>query len=226
MAALWITEDDLSDPTSPDAREAARAASMVLFALSGRKYGGINEITEIYEPAGCNHRQNAACGCFGRRDRLRLRYFPVRSVESVVRDWESANSYTVPDTEYDIVDRTYLRPTRSATWSPRNNLMITYTYGTAVPEMGLRAARILGNELLKARCCPDECALPDRVTSVSRQGVTFAILDPQDFLKDGRTGLYEVDLFLKATNPDNARMRSRVFTPDTPRASRITTPLP
>jgi hypothetical protein len=33
--------------------------------------------------------------------------------------------------------------------------------------------------------------------------------------------MYAVDLFLKTANPDKARARSRVFTPDQPRARRI-----
>jgi hypothetical protein len=35
-----------------------------------------------------------------------------------------------------------------------------------------------------------------------------------------RTGVYSVDLFLKAVNPDNARKPARVWSPDLPRANR------
>ena len=41
-----------------------------------------------------------------------------------------------------------------------------------------------------------------------------------------RTGLYAVDMFLKASNPDKARARARVFSPDTNRARRITPKAP
>jgi hypothetical protein len=51
--------------------------------------------------------------------------------------------------------------------------------------------------------------------------VTYTVLDSQDFIDDLRTGVYAVDLFLKTANPDKARARSRVFSPDTPRARRI-----
>jgi hypothetical protein len=37
-----------------------------------------------------------------------------------------------------------------------------------------------------------------------------------------RTGVYAVDLFLKSVNPDGARRRSKVFSPDVPRARRYT----
>ena len=64
----------------------------------------------------------------------------------------------------------------------------------------------------------DECVLPQRVTPISRQGVSWTLLDPQDFLDNGRTGIYHVDLFLRTVNPDRARLRSRVFSPDLHRA--------
>jgi hypothetical protein len=37
-----------------------------------------------------------------------------------------------------------------------------------------------------------------------------------------RTGVYAVDLFLKSVNPDGAKRRSKVFSPDVPRARRYT----
>jgi hypothetical protein len=46
------------------------------------------------------------------------------------------------------------------------------------------------------------------------------LLDSQDFIEEMRTGLYAVDLFLKTVNPDKARAKSRVFSPDIPRARR------
>lgn len=68
----------------------------------------------------------------------------------------------------------------------------------------------------------DDCQLPQRITSVSRQGVSYTILDSQEFIDDLRTGLYVVDMFLKSVNPDKARAKARVFTPDVPRARRYT----
>jgi hypothetical protein len=99
---------------------------------------------------------------------------------------------------------------------------ITYTYGIEPPTAGKRAARYLAQELAKGWSGDEDCALPDRVTSVSRQGVNYTFLDVQAFLDDMRTGIYSVDLFLKAVNPDNARKPARVFSPDLPRATRVT----
>jgi hypothetical protein len=68
--------------------------------------------------------------------------------------------------------------------------------------------------------------LPQRVTSISRQGVSYTLLDSQDFIEELKTGIYAVDLFLKSVNPDKARARSRVFSPDVPRARRYTPKTP
>ena len=84
------------------------------------------------------------------------------------------------------------------------------------------AARTLAMEFAKLWAGDDDCALPQRITSISRQGVSYTLLDSQDFIDDVRTGLYAVDLFLKTSNPDKARNRSRVFSPDVPRARRST----
>ena len=64
-----------------------------------------------------------------------------------------------------------------------------------------------------------DCSLPERVTSVSRQGMSWTLLDPQDFLESGRTGIYEIDLMLASLNPARALARPRVFSPDLPRAT-------
>lgn len=235
MANPWITADDLEDPTDVEAAGAARAASMLLFQLSGRKYPGVMTVTEFYErPEECSgYRLDLAIqeaknaysghGCLSHpRRRLRLRRTPVRSV-AALRVGPDGERRLVDPSEYQVVDRAYVRALPGASWSPcTQDLEVTYTSGARVPESGLRAARLLGNELLKARRGSSDCQLPDRVTSLSRQGVSFTILDPQDFLKEGRTGLYEVDLFLASTNPDKARKRARVFSPDLPRPGRVT----
>ena len=48
--------------------------------------------------------------------------------------------------------------------------------------------------------------------------MSFTLLDPQDFLDKGRTGIYEIDLMLSALNPAGALKRARVFSPDIRRA--------
>jgi hypothetical protein len=84
------------------------------------------------------------------------------------------------------------------------------------------AARRVAQEFVKLWEGDTDCALPQRVTSVTRQGVTYTVLDSQDFLEEMRLGIYEVDLFLKTNNPNRAQKRSKVFSPDIPKARRYT----
>jgi hypothetical protein len=88
--------------------------------------------------------------------------------------------------------------------------------------MGKMAARTLALEFAKLWAGDDDCALPQRISTVSRQGVSYTLLDNQDFIDEMRTGIYAVDLFLKSTNPDKARAKSKVFSVDVPRGRRYT----
>jgi hypothetical protein len=102
---------------------------------------------------------------------------------------------------------------------------VQYGYGTGAPPGGRHAAAKLAAEMISARR-GEQCRLPERVTSVSRQGMSWTLLDPQDFLKDGRTGIYDIDLLLRAINPSGALLPAKVFSPDLPRASAFTMPDP
>lgn len=90
---------------------------------------------------------------------------------------------------------------------------IELAYGTDPPQMGKNAAQKLACELAKA-CGGGDCDLPERVTTLTRQGVSMTLIDPQDFLTEGRTGLLEVDYFLTAVNPNSLARRSTVWSPE------------
>jgi hypothetical protein len=96
---------------------------------------------------------------------------------------------------------------------------VTYTYGNPPPGPLLAAINSLAQEFASYREGED-CRLPERITSVSRQGVSWTILDPQDFLENGQTGIYEVDLALSLYGP-RAFARARVFTPSNPPPLRL-----
>ncbi len=103
-----------------------------------------------------------------------------------------------------------LPTTEKETWA------VTFQYGTAPPIGGVKAAAILGCQLALA-CNPatvGRCRLPQRVTQITRQGVTAIVLDPMAFLDKGKTGLYEVDLWLESVNPGRLRRAAHVISPD------------
>lgn len=95
------------------------------------------------------------------------------------------------------------------TWS------VTYTYGRPVPTSLREAAARLATEMVKGCVGDDTCRIPNRATTVTREGVTYALLDPQSFLTDKLTGLWEVDLAIKAFNPDGVLRRARILSPET-----------
>lgn len=239
MPQLWVVPEELeSAASSLYAYEACKTASYVLWAFSGRRYSGTRTVTERYE-CPCNSvdtkvpysvypeldglgnvsNVTTGCGCSGtvngRHIRLRLRGTPVRSVQQV-----KIGSTILDPSEYKVVNSSLLQLNGAS--SDICNLEITYTYGVNVPVAGRRAARMLASELVLGWSGSGDCRLPDRATSINRQGLSIEILDPQDFLNEGRTGVYEVDLFLRAANPDMARKPARVFSPDLPKAYRVT----
>jgi hypothetical protein len=81
-----------------------------------------------------------------------------------------------------------------------NAVRITYTIGANLPPGSEALAAWLATEYGKA-VSGQPCALPERITSVSRQGVSWTVLDPQDFLDKGYTGMSRVDHWLAAVKP-------------------------
>jgi len=247
---LWTNVEDLGSTyaDSDYAYDAVKTASYLLWAMSGRKYSGTTTVTEryvsIFDPylrAGASVLTYSPILVDGDVQNLRLGGSGLYGDDDYLGDGTSSNTrirlrgrkvvkiHTVRDidgniidpSQYYLVEHSTLLAAPGATWTP-SNVEVTYTYGTPPPTAGKNAARMLAIELVKLYEGDDTCALPQRVTSISRQGISYTVLDNQDFIDDLRTGLYAVDLFLKTSNPDKARARARVFSPDVPKARRIT----
>lgn len=144
---------------------------------------------------------------------------PVLAVLSIV---DSDTAAVIDPAGYELLDGNVLRQTPGAArWSLRS-LHITYRHGGPT----LTAAALLAAAALAVEIGKDSaglpCSLPTRVTTVTRQGISFAMLDPQTYLDGGRTGVYLVDLYLVAarTRPK----RSNVLSPDRPRFDYRRTP--
>lgn len=95
----------------------------------------------------------------------------------------------------------------SATWE------ISYQKGIPVPEGGRYAAYRLACELAKAYCGDNDCALPSRVQTITRQGVSVAVLDSFEGLEKGRTGIWEIDSWLSSISFSEASP-PQVYSPD------------
>lgn len=246
MSNLWVEVEELGTYASSEyAYDAVKTASYMLWAMSGRKFSGTTTVTEKYVCPIRGYRSAAdrrfnylpslvngqvinfangsdldsVDGFFynenSTRTRIRLRGRRVIKVHTV----RNQSGAVIPPSQYYLVDHSSIQTNTNGTWSTCN-VEVTYTYGTPVPFAGKMAAKLLAIELVKMYEGDPECALPQRVTSVNRQGVSYTILDSQDFIEEGRTGIYAIDLFLKSANPDRAKARAKVFSPDLARGRR------
>lgn len=237
MAGLWVTVRDLGPnyESSDYAQDAVKAASYLMWTLSGRRYSGITTVTERYvrfaplintrllqEAAIINSRVNKALQIVepwvSAETRIRLRGQPVSEIHTVRN--VGAGEIVNADSYY-IVDKSAIQFSEGALIVPAD-IELTYTYGTQPPLLGRMAAKRVAIEFIKLWEDDETCALPQRVTSVTRQGVTYTVLDSQDFLQEMRLGIYEIDLFLKANNPNKAQKRAKVFSPDISKARAYT----
>lgn len=231
MIANWLEISDLSDPSSVYAEETIKAASLILYNLTGQKFPGIREVTEFYvarieeqerysmfpDPLFYERLGLLEPRALSPTRALPLYGTPVRNVLAVKESGKDLDP-----SEYMVVNKNkLLRRPDGYQWMTCGGIEITYQYGSRPPLAGKLAAMQLADELVMALNNDENCSLPSGVTSVSRQGVDISFIDPQDFIKEGRTGLAAVDLFIHSVNPVRAHKRARVFSPHVPRRERV-----
>lgn len=230
MVQPWITSEDLVEGDSPSAAWAIDAACWILYKLTGEKYAGIQTTTEVYSSRSPETGSSLSARVINGQivhvsasesgsNRLKLKNTPVREIHSV-----RVGGSTIDPSRYQLRGNTHLVRIDGQIWtsSSSNELEVSYTYGTMPPAMGIAAAIRLANELIWNDQDSDQCTLPERISSsVTRQGVSYTVLDPQDFLNQGRTGITVVDMFINTANPAKAKKRPRVYSPSGLRAERI-----
>lgn len=91
---------------------------------------------------------------------------------------------------------------------------VTYSRGVPVPEGGQVAAGILACEFWKASNNDSSCQLPKRLSSITRQGVSLAILDNFEDIDTGHTGIWLVDSWIASVT--KVVPSARVYSPDLP----------
>lgn len=158
---------------------------------------------------GCTCNRSERTGCDGVPE-LRLADRVVEVLEVKV------DGEVVPSNEYRLDDHRYLvglrRPDGSErTWpccqvtnlpdTQPGTFSVRFARGGLPAIGGTIAAASLACEFAKGLGllgddAQKKCRLPRRVTSIVRQNVSMAVLDPLTLFQDGRTGLPEVDLWL------------------------------
>jgi len=230
MAVLWISANDTMDPTGPFTDWAVRTASWILYKLTAEKYSGIQVTTDFYslDPSGVLQYQpqiingemrNLPKGLSQSSNlQLRLRRGPVLSIAEIY-----SGGILIPNTEYELRNNAFVVRKDKLSWvtEPLKELSVTYTHGSPPPIAGKRAAIRLANELIMAETGDSMCALPDSVTSINRQGISYTLLDPQVYIEKGRTGVYEIDMFIYAANPRGALKKPAIYAAGRPNGEKI-----
>lgn len=100
------------------------------------------------------------------------------------------------------------------------SFVVTYALGRALPEALAIATAMLACEYAKS-ITGAACALPAKMTRLSRQGVEIELEPPEP--GEGKTGVKFVDEVISALNPTGRRSPPILFSPDLPEAcDRIT----
>lgn len=155
----------------------------------------------------------SGCGC-GPRCEVWLPG-PVDSVTEVIQD-----GVVVDPAAYKVDDRRWLVRIDGECWpdyadlsTDTDRFQVTYLRGTPVPAVLTNAAEILACEFAKSMR-NQECRLPGRMSSLTRQGVQVSFVDVDSVLRRGLTGVPEVDQVILAINPNGLPGRPRVMSPD------------
>lgn len=199
MVQPWCTVDDvvplLQQSVSPDVIQPyVEQATSVLYILSGRTYKGSSTVT-------VNETVN-------RRGYVILTdWQPVRSVTALTIDGVTLDVQLSRGGTYVDVGQLYRGKTA----------VLTLAVGQAPPTAGRRAAAALAAEMVRGDPRYESTGATDtrpafRLTSISRQGVTYNYVDPTELVDSGMTGIYDVDLFLRTTNPSGAHYQPKVVT--------------
>lgn len=245
LCSSWTTAEDLvmccdaefdSDGILTDS--AIVAASEVLYLASGKQYPGLCTASNVRpcqtDNCGCgfqvlsrghlvNWREDCwggyACGCRA-TSRVKLAG-RVNEIISVTID-----GVTVDPDQYFVYENVYLTRKSPNRWPSCQSMdldpdepgtfAVTYTYGKAPPVIGQLAAQDLACEIIKS-CTPGvECAIPNGVTRITRQGIT---IERGHFIRDKKTGVWatgigSVDYFLNGVNPKGLQRRAVGWNPN------------
>lgn len=203
------------DDTDPRVLDAIADASLLMYYWTGRVYGLCTTTLRISRPCG-------ACDF-----RIDLGLWPVVSLTGVRMDGvdQDLSDFHIDEFHY-LVRSTPPEawPSNTNTWAESGGAYdtsddgfvfeVTFEYGIEVPSILERATRALACELLSSSCGVGECKLPERVTSVSRRGLTMEVASSTDLLRDGMTGIFAVDMAVKTLNPSKLQSPTFVWTPD------------
>lgn len=194
----WCTEAEVNhlvagDPPVELLREYAAQATSYLYTHTGRVFTGEYNVIANFQ--------------IDRRGYVRLTaWLPVRGITAA-----TVGGVAVPFS---------LSPAGTFVEFPlayRGKIVqLTLEAGQNPPPLGRSAAAALAAEMLRgdpryAALNAGDTRADARLRSITRQGVTMEFVDPAALNATGMTGVYAVDLFLRAVNPTGARYPAKVI---------------
>lgn len=245
LCSAWATPADIPEAyrervTDEQWERFLMQASEILWALSGRRWYGVGceetaTLRSTPPTAGRAswpyHSSWGQCACWSSASWVDDMLWPPRSwgaehlsVAAIKLPRNPITSIVSVTEDGDTLDPSSYRLTRSGwlerldgSWAVCGDVTdITYEFGEPPPEGGVQAAVLLAVQLMLDFVGDGKCRLPQRVTSITRQGISMSMIDPMDFLPDGKTGFYLVDLWLASVNPLHRPARGYMFSLDVP----------
>jgi hypothetical protein len=214
FAAVVGPDPDQGDEEMQDlVTQAVAIASELLTLATGFRVHPDGETTEECQAA--------------RLTRLSPLYTPVISVTSLVRVLHDGSEQPVTYRQvgnalqvHDPASYGMGVPLWRTNWAPLQHRQriyrFTYRYGSTVSPTARAMLLDYAKQFYLWLIEDDECALPENVTSIDREGLGIQLATPQDFLDKGRTGLAKIDTWLSQINSSHATRPSAVYTPDMP----------
>ena len=95
-----------------------------------------------------------------------------------------------------------------------SNLTMKVTTGQPVPESLNIAAGVLALEIARALCKDSTCKLPQRIQTITREGVTVGFQDDFEGLEKGRTGIWLIDMAVASANQGAPKPPPSVLNPE------------
>ena len=146
---------------------------------------------------------------------------PVREIVQVTVDGEVLD----PTTDYRLDDYRKLVRLGGNLWPLCNDLnkgitevgtwSVTAIYGEPLPTLGKLAVGQLLCDIIND-LINNDCSLPDNVTDITRQGLSFSLDDVNDAVKSGFDTLKYVNKFIERYNPNKLAARPRLYDIDGP----------
>ncbi len=209
----WCSSEDVASRVRGNVpaellQEVADAATSLLYTLSGRRFQGRKTVTASFE--------------IDSRGYAKLNpWVPVRKIVSSSKPAQLSPGGTYA--AFGGGGGYSLYGPQGWGGGPGGVVTMTIEYGEDPPASGRNAAAALASHMLRADpryrelvegTEAQEDVLPaSHITSITRAGVTYSYADRAALARNEQTGVYEVDLFLRAANPTGMRHQPKVVAP-------------